>query len=338
MLNKNNKGLYKKLKGYVKKKFPLLLRIYKLYLFSKRYSNYYFVTKLEKEISEKFNIYLNKISAEEKTEKIKKLKEGLDSKGKEEIDTIIFRHEILSKNNFINKKELISKQEIIEQKEWKKISLEKYKKHYKLNNYAPEVFYGISGLKWLPEKQKNKLKNGVFLDIGAYDGDSALSFYYNFSPKKIYAFEPENNNFNNLLENSKKLDNDIIVPIKKGTSNRIMQASISSEHTVSKLIEDESLEKIDLDTIDNFILENKIENVNLIKMDIEGEETNALLGAKKTIIEHKPILAISIYHNPKDFFEIKPWLEEIVPEYKFIVRKANPCSFVFELMLIAYVE
>jgi hypothetical protein len=73
-------------------------------------------------------------------------------------------------------------------------------------------------------------------------------------------------------------------------------------------------------------------------MDIEGEETNALLGAKKTIIEHKPILAISIYHNPKDFFEIKPWLEEIVPEYKFIVRKANPCSFVFELMLIAYVE
>jgi FkbM family methyltransferase len=327
-----------KLREYIKKKCPILLKIYQLYLFNKQYLKGYFIIKSEREISEKFNIYLNNISTEEEREKVRKLKDGLDLKSKIEIDNIMFRYNILSKNNFINKKEVISEEENIEQKEWKKVNLKKYKKYYNLNSYAPEVFYGNSGLKWLPDKQKNKLENGVFLDIGAYDGDSALCFYHHFSPKKIYAFEPEANNFKALLENSKKIDNNIIIPIKKGISNKIRQANISNEHTGSKLINNESLEKIKINTIDNFVLENKIESVNLIKMDIEGEETNALLGAEKTIIEHKPVLAISIYHNPQDFFEIKPYLKKLIPEYKFIVKKADPVSLIREVMLIAYAD
>jgi FkbM family methyltransferase len=330
--------LYKKIKKYIKKKCPILVKIYKLYLFNKIYLNSHFRTEHERKIAENFNIYLSNISITDRKNRLKKLKEGLDAKSKKEIDNTIFRYKILLKNNFINKKNLLTLQEIVEQKEIKRIKRYNYKKYYKFDKISPEVLYGLSGLNWLPEKQKNKLKNKTLLDLGAYSGDSALSFYYNFLPKKIYAFEPEANNFKILEKNCNKLNNNIIIPIKKAISNKKTRGNMLNDATSSKIRNDKNLQEIEITTIDNFVLENKIENINLIKMDIEGEETNALLGAEKTILKYKPILAISIYHNPQDFFEIKPWLKKLVPEYRFIIKKAVPSSFVFELMLIAYIE
>lgn len=71
-------------------------------------------------------------------------------------------------------------------------------------------------------------------------------------------------------------------------------------------------------------------------MDIEGEEMKALLGSDQIIRRDKPVLAISIYHKPEDFFNIKPWLQSICPDYKFIIKKAHPFSFDRETMLLAY--
>ena len=38
---------------------------------------------------------------------------------------------------------------------------------------------------------------------------------------------------------------------------------------------------------------------NLIKMDIEGAEPEALRGAQTLVAENRPRLAISIYHGPE---------------------------------------
>ena len=58
-----------------------------------------------------------------------------------------------------------------------------------------------------------------------------------------------------------------------------------------------------------------------IKMDIEGEEMNALRGAQKLIKEKKPKLAISIYHKDSDMIEIAQFIHNLVPEYKMYVRQ-----------------
>jgi len=46
-------------------------------------------------------------------------------------------------------------------------------------------------------------------------------------------------------------------------------------------------------TIDKIVHEVKLDHDNLIKMDIEGSEQNALAGAKETIPKHKPRMAVA---------------------------------------------
>ena len=66
------------------------------------------------------------------------------------------------------------------------------------------------------------------------------------------------------------------------------------------------------------------EPVSFIKMDIEGEEYNALTGARGLITKHRPKLAISVYHNDDDLTKIPLLIHEMVPEYRFYLRHHTP--------------
>jgi hypothetical protein len=60
---------------------------------------------------------------------------------------------------------------------------------------------------------------------------------------------------------------------------------------------------------------------NLIKMDIEGAEYDALLGARQIIKEHTPGLAVSLYHRPEHLWQLPMLVESMVPgKYKFYTR------------------
>jgi len=52
---------------------------------------------------------------------------------------------------------------------------------------------------------------------------------------------------------------------------------------------------------------------------VEGCEKDAILGAKKTIQEHRPMLAIAVYHRPEDLWEI-PQILSTLQDYKFYLR------------------
>lgn len=73
-------------------------------------------------------------------------------------------------------------------------------------------------------------------------------------------------------------------------------------------------------SIDDLVKEEGLEKVDFIKMDIEGSELVALKGAKRTICQYKPNLAICIYHKIEDFYMIPKYIKQIVPEYKLYVK------------------
>jgi len=69
-------------------------------------------------------------------------------------------------------------------------------------------------------------------------------------------------------------------------------------------------------SIDEFVSSRNISKVNFIKMDIEGAELEALEGAKETIKEFKPQMAIAVYHELSHYYKIPLYIKGIYPGYK----------------------
>lgn len=65
-----------------------------------------------------------------------------------------------------------------------------------------------------------------------------------------------------------------------------------------------SSEKISVTTIDRLVSELHVSSVDLIKMDIEGSEPQALFGASQTLKKYKPQLAIASYHTIDEYQRI----------------------------------
>jgi len=73
-------------------------------------------------------------------------------------------------------------------------------------------------------------------------------------------------------------------------------------------------------TIDDLRSDKDLNSIDFIKMDIEGSELEALKGAVNTIRKFKPKLAVSVYHNVRDFWEIAQWIDSLELGYKFHLR------------------
>lgn len=154
----------------------------------------------------------------------------------------------------------------------------------------------------------------VVVDGGAYIGEIAgnmeeLGLPYN----KIYCFEVEDSNFKILKKNAK----DRIVCVNKGMWNTNGYVYIEPNGTATKIVDYQTEYKMNVITIDEYF---KDIPVGLIKMDIEGAETNALLGGMNVIKRDRPILAISIYHSVNDFFNLPLFLNENLENYIFYLR------------------
>lgn len=104
--------------------------------------------------------------------------------------------------------------------------------------------------------------------------------------------------------------------IQKGLSNKKNSVKFDGSQLAGSKIDENGNEIIETIDLDSFNLQGNM----FIKMDIEGEELNALIGSKQTIIKNKPKLAICIYHKSEDLWTIPLYIKELVPEYKIYIR------------------
>jgi FkbM family methyltransferase len=159
----------------------------------------------------------------------------------------------------------------------------------------------------------------VFIDCGAYDGDTILKFRKECDNRfaHIYALEPDVDNFTRL---QKQLNDEAFVNyslFKCGAYDNKGHLSFNCGFNGTSKISDQGNAIIEVDTIDNIINDSR---VTYIKMDVEGAEMSALIGARQTICRNKPKLAISAYHKREDLIEIPRYIAELDSQYKLYLR------------------
>jgi FkbM family methyltransferase len=157
------------------------------------------------------------------------------------------------------------------------------------------------------------------VDCGAYDGDTIKSALQHCELQEVFAFEPDFTNFRAL---SKRFQNGEFGKLKGGlfpcgawsqtTTLRFNAGKdagscldVNGESTIACTSIDEAVINFDPD---------------YIKMDIEGAELEALRGARKTIENHRPLLAICLYHQPQHLWEIPFLIESWNLDYTFFIR------------------
>lgn len=191
-----------------------------------------------------------------------------------------------------------------------------------------DFFYEINKRFTIPYLDYIDLKKGnVIIEGGVADGSDSANFYkYSNNPElQIYGFEPFIESFNTgtysqyLAERKMK-----VFPWALWNENRDLLFRKNEESSVTSHISAEcNLNGGNINsfvkgiTIDTFVEDFNIQNINLIKLDIEGAEVEALQGAAKTITKYKPQLAISIYHKKEHLYEIPELLIKLNPKYRF---------------------
>ena len=178
--------------------------------------------------------------------------------------------------------------------------------------YQPSMIYFSSEI-W------GELGNEVYIDCGAFDGDSILKFI-SICPwyKKIYAFEAIPEIMDQCKKELKAFEDDDIIYFQNAVSESRKMLLFDAESMSGESHMSESgnirVEAIPLDAL-------KDEKVTFIKMDIEGAELEAIAGAKEIIKMYTPKLAICIYHKAGDFWKIPSEILKINKNYQFKMRQ-----------------
>ncbi len=159
----------------------------------------------------------------------------------------------------------------------------------------------------------------VFVDCGAYDGNTSIEFanWCQGEYDKIFMFEADKNNIELCKNNINKYALKNCVLMEYGVWSKKEKLGFCEGNFTSSSVSTKSKVKSHFYDLDS-VLENQ--KITFIKMDIEGSELEAVKGAKRIISRYKPRLAISVYHKPEDIIDIPLLLWEIEPEYKFCLR------------------
>jgi FkbM family methyltransferase len=190
-----------------------------------------------------------------------------------------------------------------------------------LTNRYRQYFAKWDGLDFSP-----RLSDVVF-DCGACIGDISTIFAALVKQHgKVYMFDPVPLHIK-YCDLHKKLNPNLAeilhsVCVAVSDENKTMSGSVSDLTNISP--GGFNLNACEFVRLDDFVKKNEISKVDYIKMDIEGYECTALLGARSIIQKFKPRLAICGYHRPQDLWEIPSLVKSFNESYKVYFSHHSP--------------
>ncbi len=184
-----------------------------------------------------------------------------------------------------------------------------------LNQYE---YHGLTGIR----------QGDIVLDCGACFGETAL-FARMQGAARVYAFEPNPASFACLQANAQRYDpqQSWLFPVPLAVGETIGSAAFraDADHPGGSALDAAGTTTVAVTTLDAWCAENRIAP-DFIKMDLEGAEAQALLGAQQVFRTHRPRCALCLYHQLEHMWQLPRLLKALVPEYRLWCKKSAPTA------------
>jgi FkbM family methyltransferase len=155
----------------------------------------------------------------------------------------------------------------------------------------------------------------TFVDAGGFDGDTSEGFAKRYPDyRKIILFEPSPKNMaaaKQRLSGYRDID---YRPV--GLSDASGTLGFNQDAGSASAVARSAQTTVQVDTLDAAVEE----RVSFIKMDLEGWEMKALQGSTRHLMEHRPKLAIAVYHDSPDFRLVHQFVGEFGHDYRCYLR------------------
>ena len=184
-----------------------------------------------------------------------------------------------------------------------------YNNAFHLENHI--YWLGIDAYPWERMTRRIWIKlcreSSSIFDIGANSGIYAiLAKVYN-AEAEVHAFEPQPNVYR-VLEKNNELNEFDIHCVQLALSNQAGRqpfynygpGTFTTENTTGGSLNREWIRKdrqsilVDVKRLENYIEENSIAGINLIKIDVETLEYEVLLGYGRYLEQHEPVIILEI--------------------------------------------
>lgn len=176
------------------------------------------------------------------------------------------------------------------------------------------------GLAWLPEFlapsaptpeylfwASLNLRDLVIYDVGAFHG--LLTLFFARRGRQVISYEPNSLNYARLMENLRLngIQNVVVrklgVGAKSETATMVTSslmpggASVDRETTAGLLRSNQKIvsEEIQITSLDQDIRDSALPAPDFVKIDIEGGEWAALMGARETLLAHHPQVFLEMH-------------------------------------------
>lgn len=180
-----------------------------------------------------------------------------------------------------------------------------------------------------PPVPESYVLDGVFdvrtedtlVDCGAFDGDTMRDWMQRQPAfDRIEAIEADSHSFARLAQYAASLPPHVHNRIRLhncAVGSFCGTARFEDSGKVDSKISPDGAVVVDMVPIDTMF---QRKPVSMIKMDIEGGEFDALMGAAHVIRRDRPILAVCVYHSQSDLWRLPLLIHSMNPDYRMYLK------------------